>query len=163
MILDTHIPFLNKLFKQLKEKGVDVSNFELDHLGYRTESEEVFERLLPEMKTIGKQVHKNFISGNIVCVFKLHEPLKYHNYLIPVIEFIGPNDSRDYPTGFEHAEFVIDEDFEVFANRYPKLAWDKSAIDRPEFPALKLPLDENTQVKFHHETVLDLAKFYNEK
>ena len=161
MILDTYTPFLNEIFKQLKEKGVDVSKFELDHLAYRTESKEVFDNLLPQINELGEQVHKNFISGNIVCIFKLHEPLRYQNYSIPVIEFIGPNDSKNYPTGFEHAEFVIDEDFEVFVNHYPGLKWDKSAIDRPEFPTLKLPLDENTQVKFHHETVLDLAKFCN--
>lgn len=163
MILDTYVSFLDNIFIQLEKKGVDVSKLELDHLAYRTESSEVFDKLKPQFLEIGTLVHQKYISGNLVYVFKLNKALEYRHYRISAVEFIGPNETKKYITGFEHAEFVIKEKFEEFVKRYPLLNWDKSATERSEFPLLKLPLENNIQVKFHYETILELAKFYNEK
>jgi hypothetical protein len=78
--------------------------------------------------------------------------------LIPAVELVAPKQGQVCPSALEHAEFVIDEDFETLAQKYPEVNWDVSAIDQPMFPMLKIKLGEFIQVKFHYKPVLEIVK-----
>ncbi|MCB0583264.1 MAG: VOC family protein [Phaeodactylibacter sp.] len=50
--------FLDRLFNALQEEGVDVSNYELDHLCYRVESLERYEELKAALSGMGNLLSK---------------------------------------------------------------------------------------------------------
>lgn len=156
-IFDGYRSFLDKLFTEIEARGIDITGFQLDHLAYRTESEPVFTGLKPKFAKFGRLVHEGQISGNTVCIYKLHQPLSYRDQNIPAVELIGPHETINYPTGFEHAEFIIEESFEDLIDKYPSINWDKSALVRPVCPMLKLALGKFLQVKFIHEPILEIA------
>lgn len=154
IMLDNYGIFINKILKRLDELGVDVRNFELDHLGYQTASNEEYDSLRLKFTDYGKLVREAIVGGRRVGIYKLNSPLIYKNYTIPGLELIEPKNAEVCPSGLEHLEFVIDEPFSTFIEKYPDIAWDTSALNQPEFPRLKLEIDTNTRVKFNLKPIL---------
>jgi predicted metalloenzyme YecM len=149
--------FLDQFFARLNETGVDITGYELDHLGYQCSSDKDYDKLKQTFSNMGEMFDENIVGGRRVGLFKLNLPILYKNYAILAVELIAPKVGQDYPSALEHAEFVINEKFDTFMVKYPLINWDTSAIDQPMFPLIKLRLGENIQVKFHHEHVFDIA------
>lgn len=158
MILDGYISFLDELFERISDHGIDISEYELDHIGYQADSDADYDRLIPEFLKIGDQVHENLVGGRKVSIFKLSKPLKYENFIITAAELVAPKKGQKCVSSFEHVEFVIDEKFADFMKRYPLINWDTTAANQPNFPMIKLQLDEHMQVKFHYEPVLQIIR-----
>lgn len=156
MILDNYKNFLDKLIKDIKEKGIDVSNLNLDHFGYQCSSNEDYDRLKPEFKKIAKLISENIVGGRRVGIFKFNTALEYKNWKIQAVELVAPKEGQNCPSALEHAEFVIDENFDSFVKKYSSLSWDLTAINQPTFPMVKLKLSDYTQVKFHLQPVLEI-------
>lgn len=154
MILDNYDIFIDKILKRLYALGIDVGNLELDHLGYQTSSNAEYNSLKPKFNKIGTLFREAIVGGRRVGIYKLNSPLIYKNYTIPGLELIEPKNAEVCPSGLEHLEFVIDEPFSTFIEKYPDIAWDTSALNQPEFPRLKLEIDENTRVKFNLKPIL---------
>jgi len=150
--------FLNFFFQKLNEVGIDISQYEMDHLGYQASSNEDYDQLKQELQKEGDFLDENLVGGRRVGLFMLKQPLFYKNYSITALELIAPKEEQVCPSALEHAEFIIDEDFESFTQKYPHLAWDKSKMNQPMFPMVSLKLDDNIQVKFHHQPVFEIAK-----
>ncbi|OHD82117.1 MAG: hypothetical protein A2355_07935, partial [Spirochaetes bacterium RIFOXYB1_FULL_32_8] len=150
--------FLDKLFTDIQIKQINVSNFELDHIGYQCSSNEDYDNLKPEFEKIAKLVSENIVGGRRVGIFQLNSPINYKERSIPAIEIIAPKEGQICPSALEHAEFVINEDFESFVGKYSNLDWDKSKVSQPTFPMVNLKLSEFTQVKFHYTPVLEIVK-----
>ena len=158
MVLDNYNKFLDKLFTDIQIKQINVSNFELDHIGYQCSSNEDYDNLKPEFEKIAKLVSENIVGGRRVGIFQLNSPINYKERSIPAIEIIAPKEGQICPSALEHAEFVINEDFESFVGKYSNLDWDKSKVSQPTFPMVNLKLSEFTQVKFHYTPVLEIVK-----
>ncbi|MBN2016295.1 VOC family protein [Candidatus Dojkabacteria bacterium] len=154
MILSDYKNFLDKLFSELNSLEIDVSDFKLDHIAYKVASDEEYDDLKPQFMKIGKEVREVIVGGRRVGVFKLHKELPYKQYRISAVELIAPEKGERVVSGFEHAEFVIDESFKSFMDRYPDLAWNTSALSRDKYQMLKLKLDGGMQVKFPRKSIL---------
>ncbi len=163
MILESFTTFLDEFFEKLNKLGIDISKYKLDHIGYQTSSDTDYDKLKTELFPIAQLVYEAILGGRRVGIFKLNLPFKYKNYFIPAIELIAPKEGQEYPSAPEHAEFVIDEEFDTFMEKYPSIDWNTKNIDRPVFPMIKLKLDDHMQVKFHYEPVLEIAKKINGK
>lgn len=157
MVLDNYKEFLDKLLEDIKNKGIDVSNYFLDHFGYQSSSDEDYDKLKLEFEKVAELVSENTVGGRRVGIFKFITPLLYNGKEIPAVELVAPREGQICPSALEHAEFVIDTDFNTFVSKYPNLNWDLSKIDQPIFPMVKLQLSEYTQVKFHLEPILDIV------
>ena len=157
MILENLSSFLDKLFAKLAEKGIDVSEYEMDHIGYQCSSSDDYDKLKLTFSDLGVLLDENIVGDRRVGLFKLREAIQYKKYLINAIELIEPKKGQICLSSLEHVEFVINEQFDTFVARYPTLQWDTSAVNQPMFPMVKLPLGDNIQVKFHHEHVFDIA------
>ncbi len=157
MILDNYKEFLDKLTNDIIDKGVDVSKYNLDHFGYQCSSNEDYDKLKPEFEKIGKLVDEAVVGGRRVGIFKLDNPLVYKNWNIDAVELVAPKEGQVCPSALEHAEFVIDTDFDTFVKKYPNLQWDTSKVNQPTFPMVTLKLSGATQVKFHYKPVLDIV------
>lgn len=157
MILDNYKDFLDKLLSDIQDKGIDVVNLNLDHFGYQCSSNDDYDKLKPEVEKIAKLVSENIVGGRRVGIFQFNMPLEYGKRKIEAFEIVAPKEGQVCPSALEHAEFVIDTDFDTFVNKYPSLAWDTSKINQPTFPMVTLKLSENTQVKFHLQPVLEIV------
>lgn len=158
MILDNYKSFLDNLLQDIEGKAVDVSSFNLDHFGYQCSSDEDYDKLKPEIEKVARLISENIVGGRRVGIFELNTPLEYKTWKIPAVELVAPKDGQDCPSALEHAEFVIDIDFDSFTKKYSNLNWDLTAVNQPTFPMVKLKLSENTQVKFHLQPVLEIVK-----
>lgn len=157
MILEGYNEFLDKLFLKLEEIGIDVSEYEMDHMAYQASSDEDYDRLKPEFLKIGEIISENIVGGRRVGVFKLKNQLTYKDYKISAIELLAPQQGQKCLSAFQHAEFVIDESFESFIKRHPGVSWDINSINRDLYPRLKLQLSEGVTVKFHLMSILDMG------
>lgn len=80
---------------------------------------------------------------------------------IRVIELPAPKEGSEYPEGWEHAEFVIDEPFARFMARYKKHVFDIKSLTRKLNPELGYSLPDGLRIKFHRlplERVIELAQ-----
>lgn len=158
MILDNYIEFLDKLIADIADQKIDVSSFELDHLGYQCSSDEDYDSLKIEVQKNAKLISENVVGGRRVGIFELNTSFEYKNWKIPAVEIIAPKNDQECLSALEHVEFVINTDFDSFIKKYPNLNWDLTAINQPVFPMVKLKLSKNTQVKFHLQPVLEIVK-----
>ena len=146
--------FLDKIFEDIKEKGIDLSSAKLDHIAYQASSKEDYQKYSEIFKKFAQLVKEPIVNGRRVGVFKFFIPLKYNDQSIEAIELIEPKEGQVAPSALEHAEFILDESLEEFMDKYPDLDWDTSSLNRDEFQHLKLKLSENTQVKFPRKSLL---------
>ena len=147
-ILENPKPFLDNLFQDLKELKIDVENFELDHICYRVETQERYNELKNLMLEISSLLSETLISNRPISTFKLFEPITYLNRDIWVIEIPAPKEGSFYLEGFEHAEFVIDQNLESFMNLYPNIEFNTKSITKPLNPEVGVKM-EKSNVKFH--------------
>ena len=157
MVLDQYETFIKGLLDKIKELGINVTDLDMDHIGYQSSSNEDYDRLRTEFDELGKRVSEEIVGGRRVGIYKLNKPLHYQRYTIMAIELVAPKEGQKCPSTLEHAEFVIDTDFDTFVKKYPNLDWNTSKVNQPTFPMITLKLSDTTQVKFHYKPVLDIV------
>jgi predicted metalloenzyme YecM len=157
--LRTH--FLDRLFENLEKVGIDVSGLEMDHIAYKTSSEKEYFELKPDFLKIGSLVKESMVRERRVGIFELNKPWYYKNYKVSAVELIAPKVGEIIKSGFEHAEFVLNESYESFMGKVPKINWDTSVMNSDLFSMIKLRLTEDMQVKFHQMPILEMVKKEN--
>jgi uncharacterized protein len=146
--------FLDQIFENLKKAGIDVSGYECDHIGFRSSSLSDYQSTKEEFSKIGRLVGEAEVVGRPVAIFKLNTPIKYQNYVIPVLELLAPKEGDNYQNGPEHLEFVINESFEEFLKKYSGIEFETHRLERKNNPEVKLKFSDKTSVKFHKLTIL---------
>ena len=147
--------FLRKLFAALAECSVDVSDLELDHLCYRVEDVDRYAELREQLDAEGTLLSESLIGGRPIASYCLRDPFRFDERRIAVLELPAPKAGSPYPEGYEHAEFVVDENLMKFTQRYPQLAWDLSDIDKAINADVRLRFD-GFSVKFHRRSLADV-------
>jgi len=145
--------FLEKIFQHLKNDGIDVSNYELDHICYRVETLREYNQMKKELSKIADFLKEIKVRKRLIATYKLHEPIIFRDRKIDVIEVPQPSDHAPYKTGWQHVEFVIDESFENFIRKYPKVKFRTDGMQKEINPELKIGWENNYVVKFHHQTL----------
>ena len=158
MVLDSYITFVEDILKRIHDFGIDVSDLNMDHIGYQASSNEDYDNLKAEFNKIGELVSEKIVGGRRVGIYKLKNPLKYKQYLNEAIELVAPKEGQVCLSGLEHVEFILKETFDSFMKKYPNISWDTSKTNQPMFPMIKLKLSDATQVKFHYTPVLEIVK-----
>lgn len=155
MILSNYEEFLDQIIEKIKQKGIDASELTIDHLGYQASSEIDFDEKKAELHEFGEIKHNVQVGDRRVAIFKFFNPLKYQKQLITAVEIVSPKKNQSVESAWEHVEIVLNVSLEKFMQKYPKIDWDTSAIDRDIFPMLILKLDDKTKVKFPRRAVLE--------
>ena len=152
--------FLSKIIHLLQQKGIEVSNYELDHICYRVATKERYEYLSNQLMQLGILLVESNINGRLIATFKLNQPICFQNQNIHCIELPAPKIGSFYKEGYEHVEFVIDQPFETFIKKHPMVYFDKKGMNKKLNADLRVKL-ETYSVKFHHqslEKVIELEK-----
>ncbi len=148
--------FLENLFEQLAMTDINVSRLPLDHLAYQADSAEDYIEVKNEFSKVAALANESLVHGRKVAIFKLHTPLKFMHYSIPVLEVLERKPGDTFPAGFQHAEFVADMPLEKFAAKYSITNWDKSSLNETQFAHLKLHFPNGLTVKFLKAPILEL-------
>lgn len=157
-VLDQITEFLHKFTNEVEKLGIDTSSYNLDHVAYQASSTNDYESLKPTFEKLGNLVHEAVVGGRRVAVFRLKNQINYDGNKIIALEIIEPKEKQVCESGWEHAEFVIEESYEDLMTRYPDLKWDTTSADRPIYSHLKLRLADNMQLKFHKMDILETIK-----
>lgn len=150
--------FLEKVFSALKNDGIAVSDYELDHVCYRVETKERYDELKELLKKHGTLLAENMIAGRPIAVYKLNKPFVYKDRKICCIELPSPKQGSKYREGFEHVEFVINMSFEEFIKKHASLEFDTSDSLKEVNPDIKRTY-AGFAVKFHQHALEYVVKY----
>jgi predicted metalloenzyme YecM len=166
-ILEQIPDFVDKLLAEIKKCNIDISNYEMDHVCYRVETAAEYRTHFEHLSALGELLVESPIGGRPIATFKLHKgiALPKYNRTVFLIELPMPKPSTFYKSGWEHAEFVVPEDLNDFANRYPAIQWNRGGMKKEFNRDICIDLDKSVDnrltVKFHNlslETVIEIEK-----
>jgi predicted metalloenzyme YecM len=147
--------FLDKFTSRVGESNIDVSNYNMDHVAYLASSANDYEEVRDELLSEGSLVHEPIIGGRRVGMIKLNKPIAYKGNNIIALEIVENKPEQVCKSGWEHAEYVVNESFDELMSKYPNLDWDRSSADRDIWAHLKLKLSDSIQLKFHKMNILE--------
>lgn len=156
-ILGNPSDFLEKIFNNLENDRIDVSDYELDHICYRVESLERYEFVKKELLKIGDLLLENEVSGRNIAKIKLQKPIVFKSKKIDVVELPQPKEGYEFEEGFEHVEFVISESFEEFMKKYSNIEFKTDGMQKEINADISMQY-EDCSIKFHHHTLEYVVK-----
>lgn len=157
-IIGNYESFLDKVLGNLKKAGFDLSEFkEVDHIAYRTENLEQYEKAKKELLGFSKFHDESMFRGRLISVFRLEDPLVHGHFAIDGIELLAPKENNRYREGLEHAEFVTKTTLPEFREKHHDIDFDLKAYSKEENPELVLDFG-SCAVKFHAQSLLELRK-----
>lgn len=144
--------FLDKIFQNLRANNIELGSWEIDHLCYRTSSEENYCHTKDMFEDLGKCLTESEVNGRPIATFKLHEPVVYNSHIIDLVEIPAPKKGRETPEGFEHIESVIDMSFNAFQKQYPDCTYKRDGLQKSLNPELQISF-QDCAIKFHHKSL----------
>lgn len=155
-MLENYKIFLDKIFSNVKGAGFEDEELsEIDHVAYRTETNERYEELKKEFEKISSNFSEVIISGRPIAVYRLKEPLVYGNWKIEGLELCAPKEGSFHREGLEHAEFVTKKSLKDFLYDHENIGFNMSAYSKEENPELILEF-EDCAAKFHTQSLLKI-------
>lgn len=146
------ITFLHKIFKNLETLDIDLKSWEIDHLCYRTSSEQNYIETKERFQGLGKLLIESEINGRLIATYKLHTPIVFEKWIIDLVEVPAPKPNKETKEGFEHIEVVIDISFDEFIKDHPKVTFHKQGLQKDLNPELEIEF-EDCAIKFHHKSL----------
>lgn len=146
--------FLGQIMDHLRPWGLPWEDLRPDHLCYRVETKARYVAMKAELGNAGVLLGEHIISGRPIATFRLNRPVRSGTFAVEVVELPAPKHGSPYAEGFEHVEFVVPVELEVFMQRHPGLAWDTSGLHKAHHPELRLRLGP-ASVKFHRTALAD--------
>ena len=148
-VLGDYDSFLKDIIQRVEDAGFDMRDFaQVDHMCYRTVSEENYQNKKQELESIASLIGTNIVNGREIAAFRLNEPVYSGDWRVDIIELPAPKPGSDFPEGLEHIELVIYDDIPKFLKKYDGMDFELRAADRGINPEIGLKLGEY-QVKFH--------------
>lgn len=148
-ILGDYDKFFEKTLENLKDKGLDVTDYPMSHLGYKAKSNEEYtsvrDQLLPHSESIVENVH----NGRPIAKIILKQPLTLAGgNSVSLMEIMPPKNSQAQKDGLEHCGFVVGnslKDFIVAHDNVLTGVQDQGPYCQPAF----IVFDDDTRVKFY--------------
>lgn len=147
--------FLEHLFTALHANGLKVEDMELDHLCYRVATVVRYSTCMDLFAQHGTLLAESLIAGRPIATYRLHQGFRFRERIIDMVELPSPKPGSTYHEGYEHSEFVVEEDLLVFTQRYPKLAWELDDLYKPTNADVRLRYPDFS-VKFHRQSLAEV-------
>ncbi|MCP4912797.1 MAG: DUF4269 domain-containing protein [Oligoflexia bacterium] len=144
--------FLDKIFTHLNQNQVEIGHWEIDHLCYRTSSQENYELSKKLFEGLGRCLIESEVNGRLIATYKLEKAIHYKNWVIDLVEVPAPKPNKETVEGFEHIEVVIDEPFSVLQEKYQHLQLGTKGMSKDLNPELEIEFDD-CAIKFHHQSL----------
>ena len=144
--------FLDQLFSEIETLHLKLNFIEIDHLCFRTESDEDYQRVCSDFSEQGVLLIEAPVAGRLISTFKFHTPFQYKKISIPLIEIPAPKKGKTTQRGFEHIELVVKESFEELIQKYSHLKLETAALKKELNPELEIEFKSGA-IKFHHQSL----------
>jgi predicted metalloenzyme YecM len=145
--------FLNLLFADLEKAQIQLAlHWSIDHLCFRCDSHAHYLLYQQHFQLLGKLLIESEVGGRLISTYKLHRPVQFRHWQIPLVELPAPKTNQVTELGFEHIEVVCDLSFEQLANMYGHLVLDKKGLNKTLNPDLEIVLGARN-IKFHHQSL----------
>jgi uncharacterized protein len=165
-------PFLDVVLAGVKEKGINISGKEIDHVCFRcttiSEYQAICKRIVDD--GFGEMLIESMIGGRPIATIKLFNPLVYQDYRILCLEIPCPKPGKSHSAGLEHCEIVIGESsqspldsrplLEAFMAQYPTITdFNTKAVDKHVNADVCLDIAGGYSVKFHLRPLYEVISF----
>lgn len=137
--------FIETIIQHTLRVGIDIHEFQIDHIAYRTDSLEMYEQIKGQLNEHGQMVSENVFGGRPISVFALSEELSHKGIAVPKLELMAPKEDNTFPNGLQHLEFFVPSLHE-FVKQYPKADFETKDIDRDPFPEVVLKFADRTSI-----------------
>ena len=144
--------FLEKIFTNLDRAHIDIGHWEIDHLCYRTSTDEQYDDAKKYFAQKGECLIESEVNGRLIATYKLYKPIHYKNWVIDLVEVPAPKPNKLTLDGFEHIEVVIDQPFSKIINQYPMIDFETKGLQKELNPELEIEF-EDCAIKFHHKSL----------
>ena len=162
-IIGDYNNFLDTLLNNIKSAGIDISNFQIDHIALRTESLQEYKKINKFLSPFTSLVGEIEIRNRPICIFRFQQSLIYKSFLIPFLEVISPAENNTFKFGLEHIEIVVPrEKLFQLESLYPNVEFNSKNMDRVVNPELILYFKDGFSVKFHPLPVDEAQKIQKE-
>jgi len=174
--------FLEAVQARLLELGLDVNQYQADHVCWRTESLEEYSELASALSSSDNWtlLVESEIGGRSIATFQMKQGITVGERMMDVVEIPAPKDGSPYKAGLEHVEYVIstgenkpssprnDETHERILNdfmtQFPGIEWKTKAKNKELYPdvstKVELPNFNGTySVKFHLMPLAEVIRY----
>ncbi len=142
--------FLDHLDSQMTVFKISLSShWHVDHLCFRTGSEQSYQRHKELFSRLGTLLCESPVNGRLISTFKLFEPLQWKSFQVDLIELPAPKPQRPSQEGFEHIEVVIDCPFDEIKRLYSECSFNEAGLAKDFNQELEIELS-GCAIKFHH-------------
>jgi len=152
--------FLERIFMNIASDKIDVSEYVLDHICYRVETMEEYESMKGFFSERWTLLIENIIGGRPIATYSLYEPIIYRDREIHTVELPSPKEWSFYPSGWEHAEFAVGEDWWRLETIYPDVEWDTRSMWKTINPELSRKYSDGLSIKFHEHPLEYIIERY---
>lgn len=186
--LSEQVPkFLDAVQDRLLEYDLDVSQYQPDHVCWRTEALEEYSELVSALQSSDDWtlLVESEVGGRSIATFQMKQGITIQcdggNFVIDVVEIPSPKDGSPYRKGLEHVEYVIstDEDkpssprndethertLNNFMAKFPNVEWSTQAKDKEINPDVSTKFDDlpdfdgSFAAKFHLVPLAEVIKY----
>jgi uncharacterized protein len=134
------------------------ANLICDHICYRVETIERYEELKELFKKYSHLANESLVNGRPICIFQLPSPIEASGIKTDCIELPAPKENSFYKEGWEHAEFVTNENLKEWLTKHPNLPFDTRSLNKTINAEVSLKISETYKIKFHEKHILDVIK-----
>ncbi|OOF56647.1 VOC family protein [Rodentibacter genomosp. 2] len=103
---------------------INLSDYEIDHIALRANSEQKAKNWLTHLVKCGRILSDNIINGRSIYLIQLEKPLAFAGQFVDVIELPFPKNKQYSQETWEHIEIVVpflaDEQTEAWIERINK-------------------------------------------
>lgn len=99
--------FEQKIYSLAQQLNVDFTQYEIDHLSLRVNTEQTAKAWLTLLLEHGSVLSDNLINGRVIYLIQLHEPLRLAQQEVDVVELPFPKDKYYPQETWEHIEVVV--------------------------------------------------------
>lgn len=99
--------FEQKIQQIAEIAGIDLSQFEIDHLAVRMNDWQTAENWKQRLLQQGELLKESEVNGRPIGIFRLNQPIPFCGQLVSVIELPFPKDKIYPEEGWEHIEIVV--------------------------------------------------------
>ncbi|THA06444.1 VOC family protein [Rodentibacter pneumotropicus] len=129
--------------------SINLSDYEIDHIALRANSEQKAKNWLTHLVKYGRILSDNIINGRPIYLIQLEKPLAFAGQFVDVIELPFPKNKQYPQETWEHIEIVVpflaDESTEAWVERVNKqFLWQRlpkltTKVSEPKAEGERLP------------------------
>ncbi|EGV07632.1 YecM protein [Haemophilus pittmaniae HK 85] len=117
--------FEEKVLQLAQTMGVNLADYQIDHLALRANSTEKAKNWLTALTKYGRILSDNIVNGRPIYIVQLDKPLQFAAQAVDIIELPFPKDKQYPQETWEHIEivmpFLANESTEQWINRINNL------------------------------------------